>query len=554
MKAMTFKQLYALLALFMGVAVFGQQNTVKASLDSTKIKIGAQANLTLKATVGPKDRVNFPEGKNFGQLEVLESYPVDTVRNGALYELVKKYGLTQFDSGRYVVPSLPVVINKKIVKSDSLLLEVNNIKVDTLKHKLYDIKPITEAKSDYSIWYWILGIVLLAGAGFGAWWYLKNRKKPVKKEEEKLISPIEKATQQLQNLEKKEMLQRGEVKEYYSELADIARMYIEEAIHIPAMESTTGELIEAMRNATLRRKMALKPETFEQLERVLRNADMVKFAKSRPLEFEIAEDRNRIEKTIVVIDRSIPEEKDEDELHTQMWLEEQRKRKEKKRRRTIIWSSVGGVAVILLGFFIFFGVGIVKKALYGTSTKDLLEGQWVKSEYGFPGVTIETPEVMKRVDPATIMPKESMAVFQEMSIFMEGALFSDFSVAVSTLSYKKQTEVDLNQLSEGVIKVWESQGAKDILIKTEEFNTQQGITGLRVYGTMSYPHPVSKQIKRMYYEVFLFKQQQGVQQVTIGYTEGDEYAPQLLERVKNSIELRNLTQNQEQEKEQEQNQ
>ena len=540
---MTFKQLYALLALFMGAAVFGQQAPVKASLDSVRIKIGAQANLTLKATVSSKDKVNFPEGKNFGQLEVLESYPVDTVRNGALYELVKKYGLTQFDSGRYVVPGLPVVINNKTVKTDSLILEVNNIKVDTLTQKLYDIKPIAEAKSQVSIWVWLLaGILVLAGAAYGVWWYIKKRRKPVKKEEVIQISPIEKATQQLQNLEKKEMLQRGEVKEYYSELADIARMYIEEAIHIPAMESTTGELIEAMRNATLRRKMALRPETFEQLESVLRTADMVKFAKSKPLDFEIAEDRSRIEKTIVVIDRSIPEEKDEDELHTQMWLESQRRKKAQKRRRTIIWSSVAGAVVLLLGLIGFFGVKFLKENIWGTPTKELLEGNWVKSEYGYPGVLIETPTVLKRLDVSKMMPKETMALIKDMNMFGYGTLFSDFYVVVSTASFKQPINVDLNKASEGVIKTMELQGASDILLKTEEFKTQAGITGLRSYGTLTLKDKITSKPVRAYYEMYFFSQQGGLQQVMVLHREGDEYAPQLLERIKNSIELRNLTQ------------
>src|SRR5690606_38100833 len=143
-------------------------------------------------------------------------------------------------------------------------------------------------------------------------------------EEVVYTSPIEKATSQLQNLEKENLLERGEVKDYYSKLTDIARVYIEEAIHVPAMESTTSELIEAMRAATRSKKMNLSQDTFEQLEKVLRTADMVKFAKSKPLDFEIAEDRQKIEKTIVVIDRSIPEEVEEEEDLSAVWLEMQR--------------------------------------------------------------------------------------------------------------------------------------------------------------------------------------------------------------------------------------
>ncbi len=106
MKIMMFKKIGALLLLLVAFTAFGQQKQVQTSIDSTKIKIGSQANITIKATVKPKDKVNFPQGKNFGLLEVLESYPVDTVVDGTRLQLIKKYGVTQFDSGRYVIPRL----------------------------------------------------------------------------------------------------------------------------------------------------------------------------------------------------------------------------------------------------------------------------------------------------------------------------------------------------------------------------------------------------------------------------------------------------------------
>ena len=49
--------------------------------------------------------------------------------------------------------------------------------------------------------------------------------------------------------------QKGEVKEYYSEMTDIARTYIEESVKVPAMESTSSELIAAMKKAISEKKM-----------------------------------------------------------------------------------------------------------------------------------------------------------------------------------------------------------------------------------------------------------------------------------------------------------
>jgi hypothetical protein len=83
--------------------------SITSSVDSTAIKIGSQFHLTIKANVTKKDKVVFPDGPFFGQLEVLESYPIDTIAKDDKLELIKKYGLTQFDSGRYVIPKLVVL-------------------------------------------------------------------------------------------------------------------------------------------------------------------------------------------------------------------------------------------------------------------------------------------------------------------------------------------------------------------------------------------------------------------------------------------------------------
>lgn len=529
---------YILFLLFTAATAFGQQQKVETSIDSTKIRIGSQFHLTLKTTVDTSTLVNFPEGKNFGQLEVLESFPIDTVKKGAIYELVKKYGLTQFDSGRYVIPRLPVVINDRNFQSDSLIIEVANIEVDTLKQKLYDIKPVMEAESKSLWWLYVLiALLVLGGIGFGIWWYLKKRKKQPEAIPVVYASPIEKATTQLRELESKALLEKGAVKDYYSELTDIARMYIEEAIHIPAMESTTAELIDAMRVAVRRKKMNLSQETFEQLEKVLRNADMVKFAKSKPMDFEIAEDRSRIEKSIVIIDQSIPEEKDEDEEHTLKWLEMQRRAKERKRKRIIIGASIAGVVVILITLMLTVGVSYLKDNVIGHPTKELLQGEWVKSQYGNPPVVIETPKVLHRVNHEEYVPEATMALIKDMQMFAYGALMDNFSINVSTIHYKQEEQIDLAKSLDATTHLWEAQGAQNILVKQEDFRTESGASGMRAYGTMKLTDPVSGEPKTASYEMFAFSQQGGLQMVAIIQEADDEYAKQITERIQKSIEF-----------------
>ncbi len=347
---MKFK-LYILFFL-LSTSLFAQKITT--SVNTVKNKIGAEFQLTLKTDVDTLTKVKFPNVKNFGALEVIQSYKIDTVKNGERYQLIKKYGLTQFDSGHYMIPKIPVLINGKPVFSDSIKVEVNDVKVDTLKQKMYDIKGIATAESNSNWWIYLLILLAIAGVCYLVYWFIKRRQRQPKQEEIVFKSPIEKATTLLQQLESKELWQKGEIKHYYSELTDIARNYIEEEIHIPAMESTTSELIEGLRKAAKQKKLKLSNETVENLEKVLKQADLVKFAKVKPLDFEIEEDKKRISSSIVTIHKSIPvvvEETDELEQWNEQQKEKARIDKLKKEKRKHILIGVCISAFLLCAVF-----------------------------------------------------------------------------------------------------------------------------------------------------------------------------------------------------------
>ncbi len=510
--------------------IFAQK--VETSIDTIKNKIGAQFTLSLKANVGKASIVNFPKAQNFGALEVINSYPVDTVKNNDRYELIKKYGLTKFDTGKYVIPKIQVLIDKKPFLSDSIQVEVSDVKVDTLKQKMYDIKPIIAVKSPMGNWWkYLLGILGLLGLiALGYFLWKKYKKAP--KTEVVYNSPIEKATGLLQLLEKKEFLEKGEVKAYYSELTDIARDYIEEAIEIPAKESTTSELIVALRAAANKKKMKLSKDTLLGLEKVLQQADLVKFAKSKPLDFEIADDREKIEKTILILDKAIPVTIDDNSTKAEMLKEQLRLKKEKKNKRMAIIGVISSVLVCILVFYIVTkGIDFVKNGFSGYSTKELLHGNWIKSEYGNPAVIIETPKVLTRLDAKRVIPKNIMALLKDMQIFNLGSLEEEFQVAISTVQYKAETQVDLSEALKGTIEVLQSQGSENMIVKQEEFNTGKGIKGLKGYGSMSYKGT------RMYYEILLFSQSGGLQQIMFARKDGDKNAEKISERMMNSVEL-----------------
>jgi hypothetical protein len=534
--------------LFFGAVVFAQQKPLSTSINVKQNKIGGEFKLSLKATADTSARVVFPKLKNLGALEVIQSYPIDTVWKDRQYELVKTYGLTQFDSGTYALPPVKILINNKPFYSESMRVQVANVAVDTLKQKLFDIKPIAQGTSSYSwLWTLLLVVLALAAAGFGVYWWRKRKQNEVEAVEE-YKTPIEKATNLLNVLEKKQLWQKGEVKSYYSELTAIARNYIEEAIAIPAMESTTAELIAALQHASKQKKMELTAETIENLERVLKQADLVKFAKSKPLDFEITEDRKKIEKAIVTLDSAIPtiEEHEEEEsalneLQRQQQLQLQLA-KARKRRNQLIAGSAVGILLLVLGFFIATkGFTYVKDTLIRKETKLLLEGEWVRSEYGNPSVRLETPAVLVRTDLSKTLPKNGMALIKEMQSFVEGKWGDAFYVMVNTLHYKKEGEVDLDKSIGVTIDLLESLGAQNMLVKQEEFQTKEGVSGRKGYGTFVLLNTLTKSSTTYYYEVLLFGQDGGLQQLVLVHEEGDTYANTIAERILNSVELKKAT-------------
>jgi hypothetical protein len=533
-----------LLFFLITTSLFAQK--VTTSIDTTRNKIGAEFKLTLKTSVTNKDKVVFPKAKNFGALEVINSYKIDTVKTNDKWELIKQYGVTQFDTGKFTIPRIPILINGKLSYSDSLKVEVFNVKVDTLKQKMYDVKDVAQVETSGIWWKYLLGILLLVGIAALAYWLIKKYQNQPKEEEPVYTSPIEKATSLLQQLETKELWQKGEVKGYYSELTDIVRNYIEEEIEIPAMESTTSELITELRRVANQKKLKLSKETLVNLEKVLMQADLVKFAKVKPLDFEIEEDKKRITSTIVTIHNAIPtvvEETDELEAWNEQQRELARIQKLKKQKQVRIITTIGVVVTIifisLLTLIYVKGWDYVKDNLIGHPTKELVEGEWIYSEYGNPGVKIETPKVLKRMDASKMLPKETYAVLKEMQMFGYGSMFESFNIVVSTAKFKQETEVNFDTVLEGNTKSWEAMGAQNILFKQEEFNTDKGISGVKAYGTMVMLDKIQNKSQKLYYEILLFKQEGGLQQIVVSYKEGDEYGKLILDRIINSAELKN---------------
>ncbi len=279
--------------LFLSTVTLAQQ--VKVEVDTTNIRIGEQFHF--KISVNDTANVIIPKLENLKGLEVVEDYKIDTIKNN----LIKKYLLTGFDSGAYYIPSQQIFIRNRAHITDSILINVATVAIDTTKQKMFPIKAIKSEPYTfddflpYLIWV-ILGILLIGGLIY----YLKTRKKEEISEEEIIaaLPPFEEAIERLHKLDEKLLWQNNEVKKYYSELTEIIRSYIEKELKIPALESTTDELIDTLADFNDAKTIETSRDAIKKLKELLQEADLVKFAKSKPLSHEIEEDRKDAENVL----------------------------------------------------------------------------------------------------------------------------------------------------------------------------------------------------------------------------------------------------------------
>ena len=512
---------------------------IHTEVDTTYIKIGEQVQWTITVDIDSTDQVIFPEGQTFSPLETVEAFATDTTRKKDRLTLLKIYALTQFDSGAYKLPSQRIEINGMGYMTDSMMINVATIPVDTLNQKMYDIKPLINVeKSNIDLWkYLIIAILVLLILGGLIYWFVL-RKKPLTEEEKvALLPPYDRALLELKNLEHSKYLIQDEYKQYYSELTTIVRSYLEEDAHVTALESTTGQLIEKLELLKDAGQLKLDDDTIKQFQQILQTADLVKFAKNKPSTSVAEQDRKLVEQIVVKTHDALPEPTQE-ELLEQAEYQEELERKAKKKKIKI--AIISAISFLLIGFTILgikFGFSYVKDTVLGHPTKELLEGEWVRSSYGFPPILLETPQVMARQEIK--LPPEAKAAIADIQAFGYTSPVGLFSVGTTSITLNQQdAEPDFEKTIEQILSNFENQGAKNIITKQEAFYTISGVKGLKVFGNGEFLIPGSKELIDGKYTVLLFGGKGFQQYVILTWLEDDTYAQEIVERILVSVEVK----------------
>lgn len=290
------------LGIVLFVLLFGSQYSslnaqdvvVSASLDTNAMLIGDHVGLTLKFTGPAKSQVLWPfiPDTILGNISVIGRGKIDTSFSADKKSVTfsQEINVTCYDSGFYTIPQIP--FQYRILPDTSrltslgslLLLSVHTVKVDTTQAIKPIIGPLKVPLTFREMLPWILIGLAAVLLGLFLLWYIKKRRQqqPVLQFKPKVVQPPHViALQELEKLRLKKMWQSGQIKEYYSELTEILRKYIEDRFQVPAPEQTTAEIMESLTPNPLLSQTVLK-----ELQALLIQADMVKFAKALPMASE----------------------------------------------------------------------------------------------------------------------------------------------------------------------------------------------------------------------------------------------------------------------------
>lgn len=274
-----------------------QQAVVSARLDSMTIFIGGQVGLNIDVSLPETSDAQMIQLKDSlsKDVEIVESLKIDTVVQNGIRKLSQRYLITSFDTGLFYVPPFDIVryADGTTQKADGFALQVLNpfqsIEIDeqtgvahiTDIREPYDAPFLLSELLDY--WPWGVGVLLLIGAIIlGRYLYRRYRQNHTDTPKPKKEAPKEPchitALRKLEQIKEEGLWKRNMFKEYFSEITDTLRQYISARYDVRAMESTSNEIKESLKDV-----LRDAPKSQKQLDEILDLADLVKFAKYEPL-------------------------------------------------------------------------------------------------------------------------------------------------------------------------------------------------------------------------------------------------------------------------------
>lgn len=227
------------------------------------------------------DNIIFPDSSHFSntfEVRTRKLYKLSEYTDSVYYEL------QFFGTADTLIPKLPIQL---IQQQDTTTLYTKPIPVGFSSvlaendESLRPLKPIFEFAKAW--WPYLLGFLILAIAAYYGYQYYQQWQEQQQQEKERphfsptpFQNPLQEFRKSVQQLENAELTTQEDYKDFYSALGDAIRQYYESLYNLPALESTSGELLNMLRNGSIDQNL------IDDTRAVLQEADMVKFAKFNP--------------------------------------------------------------------------------------------------------------------------------------------------------------------------------------------------------------------------------------------------------------------------------
>ncbi len=273
-----------------GMRGVAQTTFLRGMANVDTITVGQPFDYQLFLTI-PKDY--YVEWKQFGdtlskEIEVISVGEVTTtpINNSDNVKMTQHLTLTSFDTGYVYVPEIDILYKKNLrdsiqhtLSTNEYELYVTTVEVDTTQA----FKPIKgvikQGLTAKEVFPWAIVVIVAAGLVYLIIYFTKhvNKKEVVEEVKKKPAIPaIITARAKLNEMKANELWNSSKTKDYYTDLTDIAREYLEGQFGIDAVEMTTEEIMKAVN------ELNLNGFTKDKLQETLITADFVKFAKANP--------------------------------------------------------------------------------------------------------------------------------------------------------------------------------------------------------------------------------------------------------------------------------
>ena len=514
--------------------------SVTASVESDSILIGKELNYTIDVNAEKVENIIFPDSTSFVPFELISETKVDTLKQDNGFRFSKKYGITSFDEGDFIIPKIKIQIGDKLFSTDSKKITVNLVEVDTSKQGLYDIKPAFDKfssieilklslKNNYPVILFMIFLVLTL-------FYFRSKIieffnpllniKPT-------LRPIELIKKRLSDLEKIKIDSGAEIKFFYSELTFALRSFFEKEVYDKALESTTIELILKLNNLSEIKSFAITKDSLNKIEDIFKRADLVKFAKYLPEKSVIKNDLKIINEEVKLFSALLPEPTEEEKLKN-LNYQKQAEKKLRNERLKIVSISTASLLIIL---FVFSGFlngfqYTIDKITFNENLK-LLNKIWIKSEYGSPGIFTETPDALLRIN------SENEFLYDDFSLDSQFYFSnSNQSIEFFISNYSSDSKIkpeNFQSILDSILDDLESRGLQNMLVMYNEFETKNKAKGLLISGTSDFKIS-DKKFKSGDYNVIGFLTETGFKTIIL-LTHETRYMDKIKERIVSSIEV-----------------